>query len=62
MFLFFENDDVTKRKLSLLETYSSGHKRAKKKGKLIDYFLRIKKKSLHGSFWTGFWTLNLMLG
>ena len=30
---FLENDDVTKRKPSTVETYSIGHKRAKKKGK-----------------------------
>ena len=32
--LFYENDDVTKRKLALLETYSIGQKRAKKKRKI----------------------------
>ena len=36
---FLENDDVTKRKLSPFETYSIGHKRAKKKGKAPNVFL-----------------------
>ena len=47
LWTFFENDDVTKRQLSQLGTYSIGHKRAKKKGKgpNEDYYLRREQNS-----------------
>ena len=33
---FLENDDYTERNLSPFETYSIGHKQAKKKGKTLN--------------------------